>query len=80
MIVFFCMISGMALTRFGAAHPKAADSAVITPRAPMAPAKTYMRIRERDGEREGKRTVRARFRLVGHSGVSRSPFFTGTQP
>jgi len=36
-------VSGRAraeLTRFGAAHPIAAESAVITPRAPMAPLKT----------------------------------------
>ena len=30
----------MGLTRLGAAHPIAADSAVITPSAPMAPVKT----------------------------------------
>lgn len=52
--------AGTALTRFGAAHPMAAESAVITPRAPMAPAKTcptctiYKKTRERQRKRGGE--------------------------
>ena len=46
----------LALTRFGAAHPIAAESAVITPRAPMAPPKTCT---IKEGEKGGGETVRA---------------------
>ena len=43
----------LARTKLGAAHPMAAESAVITPRAPMAPANTctFMATRERGRER-----------------------------
>lgn len=49
-------VGGLSLTRFGAAHPMAAESAVITPRAPMAPANTCA-FREEKGRSIDPRTA-----------------------